>query len=189
MDNIIRRQLEDSIETKKQVIALCIPAIQKAAELCIRAYQQGHKTLWCGNGGSAADCVHMAAELVARYKRERRGRPAIALTENISTVTAWANDYDYESVFERQVEAFGQAGDVLIGISTSGSSKNVLRAFEKAGAMGLMTIALTGQKGEHIRDKVDVLIAVPSTETPRIQESHLLIEHIICDLIEQSFVD
>ena len=184
----ILQQLQDSISTKQKVIASCLPSIKVAAEICIRAYQQGHKTLWCGNGGSAADCIHMAAELVARYKRERKGMPAIALMENVSSLTAWSNDYNYESAFARQVEAFGQTGDVLIGITTSGTSKNVVQAWEKAAAMGIMTIALTGQKGEQIRDKVDVLIAVPSLETPRIQESHLVIEHILCDLIEASFV-
>ena len=188
MELEIRQQLLDSIATKQRVIDCCLPAIKQAAQLCIRAYQQGHKTLWCGNGGSAADCLHMAAELVARYKRERKGRPAIALMENVSTLTAWSNDYDYEGAFARQVEAFGAAGDVLIGISTSGSSKNVLRAFAQAGSMGIMTIALTGQKGEQIRDQVDVLVAVPSLETPRIQEAHLVIEHILCDLMELSFL-
>lgn len=188
MHSLIKQQLLDSITTKRLVIDTCIPAIEQAVNLCIRAYQQGHKTLWCGNGGSAADALHMAAELVARYKRERPGISALALGANLSTVTAWSNDYNYESVYARQVEAFGQAGDVLIGITTSGTSKNIVQALKKAAAMGLMTIALTGKGGEQVRNQVDVLIAVPSNETPRVQEAHLVIEHILCDLIEASLV-
>jgi D-sedoheptulose 7-phosphate isomerase len=144
----------------------------------------GGKILWCGNGGSAADCQHLAAEIVGRFRRERRGLPSIALTTDSSILTAVANDYGYECVFSRQVEALSQPGDVLVGISTSGNSKNVVLALEQGRSMGVTTIALTGAGGGKLGVIADHTLAVPSTDTARIQEAHILVGHVVCDWLE-----
>lgn len=145
--------------------------------------------LLCGNGGSAADAMHIAGELVGRYKRERAGLMAIALGADAAVTTAWSNDYDYDSVFERQVEALGAAGGVVWGLSTSGNSENVLRALAKARAMAMTTIALTGTGGGRLAAEADILIPVPSSDTPRIQELHTCVYHYICDQVEQRLAD
>ena len=149
------------------------------------AIKNGGKLLICGNGGSFSQAQHFAAELVGRYKKERRGLPAIALGSNGAALTAIANDYDYESVFAREVEALGKSGDILVGLSTSGNSKNVLAAVKKAKEIGLVTIGLSG-KGGALKDLVDFAIAVDSEDTPRIQEEHLCMIHEISEKIENS---
>lgn len=160
--------------------------IAKAAELCRHAIQNGGKILFCGNGGSAADCQHLAAEIVGRFVKERNGWPAIALTTDTSILTAVANDYGYETVFSRQVEALCNKGDVVFGFSTSGNSGNVIAALSKAKLAGAVTIGMTGRDGGAMADAdmCDVNINVPCNITARIQEAHIMIGHIICELIE-----
>jgi D-sedoheptulose 7-phosphate isomerase len=185
-DNILRKNLESSIEVHSRLMEACLPAMTAAAEALIVAYRNGHKALFFGNGGSAADAQHLAAEFLGRYLRERRPLPAVALDANTSAVTAIANDYGYEHVFSRQLQALAAAGDVAVGISTSGNSQSVLEALTMARKMGLFTIGLAGATGGRMRDLVDVLIAAPSNETPRIQECHILVGHALCDAVEQA---
>jgi D-sedoheptulose 7-phosphate isomerase len=160
--------------------------LERIAKKMSAAMLNGNKILWCGNGGSAADSQHMAAELVGRFLRERRGLPSIALTTNTSILTAIGNDYGYELVFRRQVEALCVPGDVVVGISTSGNSKNVCLALEKAREIGAYTVAFTGKNGGGLAQVADETLQIPSTETPRIQEGHILCGHMLCDYIEQS---
>jgi len=152
------------------------------------ALRKGGKVLLCGNGGSAADSQHIAAELVGRFKNERRALSAIALTTDTSILTCLSNDYSYEKVFERQVEAHGRPGDVLIGLSTSGASPNVLKAFVKARELGLTTIGFLGRDGGTIKALSDLSLIIEDADTPRIQEMHILAAHIMCALVEDSFV-
>jgi D-sedoheptulose 7-phosphate isomerase len=179
-------QLEESAEVKRQTIATAVDTIETAARMLIDCYQAGGKVLLCGNGGSAADAQHLAAELVSRLKLERPAIAALALTTNTSLLTAIGNDYKFDLVFVRQVEAFGRAGDVLIGISTSGSSENVIKAVEFARMEGIKSIALTGAKGGRLAEKVDLAIKIPSANVQRIQECHITVGHILCDLIESA---
>src|ERR1700722_3579212 len=158
--------------------------LETIARAMVAALRAGGKVLWCGNGGSAGDSQHLAAEIVGRFRRERRGMASIALTTDTSVLTAVANDYGYEAVFARQVEALGNPGDVLVGISTSGNSHNVIAALEAAHAQGLVTVAFTGQGGGRMAALADHLFAVPSTDTARIQEAHILAGHMLCDWIE-----
>jgi D-sedoheptulose 7-phosphate isomerase len=160
--------------------------LERIASKMSAAMLNGKKILWCGNGGSAADSQHMAAELVGRFLRERRGLPSIALTTNTSILTAIGNDYGYELVFRRQVEALCVPGDVVVGISTSGNSRNVCLALEKAREIGAYTVAFTGKNGGELARVADETLQIPSTETPRIQEGHILCGHMLCDYIEQS---
>ncbi len=183
----IEERLRDSIRVKEEVLKQMVPAIEKAARLLMEALDSGHKLLLCGNGGSAADSQHIAAELVGKLLVKRRALPAIALTTDTSALTALGNDFGYESVFRRQVEALGQPGDVLIGISTSGNSPNVLEAVKLACKMGLKTVGLTGRGGGALSSVVDQALTVPSDNTQRIQESHITIGHILCELIESHF--
>lgn len=162
--------------------------IEKGAEVIVEALRQGNKVLIMGNGGSAADAQHLAAEFVGRFLCERRALPAVALTTDSSILTAVANDYDYESVFLRQVEALAVKGDVAVGISTSGNSGNVNRALRRAQELGCATLGLTGGEGGEIAGLVDLALVIPSQQTPRIQEGHVLVIHILCDLVEQRFV-
>lgn len=148
----------------------------------------GHKILIAGNGGSAADAQHFAAELVGRYKLERKAYPAIALTTDSSLITAWSNDYDFVSVFSRQLEALGQAGDLFIGISTSGNSLNIVQAVKTAKRLGLDTICLLGRDGGQLKDLADIFLIVPSFNTPRIQETHIMLIHIICEEVEKQLI-
>jgi D-sedoheptulose 7-phosphate isomerase len=152
--------------------------------LCAEALRSGHKLLFFGNGGSAADAQHFAAELVVRYRRNRRALPAVALTTDSSILTAGGNDLGFDQIFARQIEALGRPGDVAVGSSTSGKSPNVLRAFAVARKMGLRTVALTGSDGGGLAESVDELLVVPSTTTARIQEVHLLIGHLLCEALE-----
>lgn len=160
--------------------------IRRAAQAITVAMRKGRKVIWFGNGGSATQSQHMAAEFVGRFSRERRSLPAISLTENMASITAIANDYDYEHIFARQLEGLGQSGDVAIGLSTSGSSPNVLAGLRRAKDLGLTVIGLTGQSGTAMRLLCDVCILVPSTQTARIQEAHLTIGHILCGLAEEA---
>lgn len=183
---IIGQRFDDHLDTYTKMREH-FDQIQAAATLCKDALDAGHKVLFCGNGGSAADSQHLAAELVGRFVKERRSLPAIALTTDTSILTAVANDYAYDDVFARQVEGLGQAGDVLVGISTSGNSKNVVKAVEEAKKKGLKTIAFTGQGGGRLGELCDVTVAVPSKVTARIQEMHILAGHIICELVEEDY--
>lgn len=158
--------------------------IASAAAICVDSLRRGGKILLCGNGGSAADAQHLAAELVGRYQRERRALAAIALTTDTSVLTSIANDYDYDSVFARQVDGLGRRGDVLIGISTSGNSKNVLKAFAQARENGITTVAFTGGTGGEMAKIADVAIIAPSSVTCHIQEMHIAAGHQICDIVE-----
>lgn len=161
--------------------------IQIMAERCKEALKAGNKVLFCGNGGSAADAQHLAAELIGRFQKERRSLASIALTTDTSILTAVANDYGYDEVFARQVEGLGRSGDVLIGISTSGNSANVVKAALKARDTGMHTIAFTGEGGGKLKDICDITFAVPSKVTARIQEMHIMVGHIICELVEEEY--
>jgi len=168
----------------EEMIAAFPAVLEDVARRILACYRAGGKILVFGNGGSAADAQHFAAELVGRYKRERAALPAIALTTDTSILTAVANDYSYADVFARQVEAHARPGDVVIGISTSGNSENVLRALTVARRIGAMTVVLSGGSGGKLKDLADVSVIAPSSDTPRIQESHITAIHIVCDLVE-----
>lgn len=182
----IRKQIEESLKAKKAMLESdeLIEAINRTAGICIDAIKNGRKLMLAGNGGSAADAQHIAGELVNRFMFDRPGLPAIALTTDTSIITSIANDYSFEQIFSRQVEAVGNEGDVLILISTSGNSPNILKAAEAARKKGITIAGLTGITGGRLRDLCDIIIRVPSKETPRIQECHGLISHILCGLIE-----
>lgn len=160
--------------------------IEAAGQACIKCMKNGGKILLAGNGGSAADSQHIAAELVSRFAFDRPGLPAIALTTDTSILTAIGNDYGYERLFARQIQAHGNSGDVFIGYSTSGKSTNILHAFEAARSRGLVCIGLTGNRGGPMRELCEVLLEVPSDDTPKIQEGHLVLGHILCGLIEEA---
>lgn len=183
----IRQLLSDSIQTKQRVLETLVPEIERVAQLLIESLEAGHKILIFGNGGSAADSQHIAAELVGKLMVKRRALPAIALTTDTSNLTALGNDFGYDSIFQRQLEALGQPGDVAIGISTSGRSPNVLAAVRTAREKGLKTVAFTGGNGGALADEADHVLLVPSDSTQRIQESHITIGHIVCELIEAHF--
>ena len=185
----IEERLVESIRTKEQVLKSLVPVIDQATSLLIETLESGGKILLFGNGGSAADSQHIAAELVGKLIVKRRALPAIALTTDTSNLTALGNDFGYEAIFQRQLEALGEKGDAAIGISTSGQSANILRAMETARAKGLKTIALTGRSGKPLSDCVDLSITIPSESTQRIQEAHITIAHILCELIEAHFAD
>ena len=179
--------IEASIAAKQMLLrsAEVVSSIAKVSELLVAALRQGNKALLFGNGGSAADAQHIAAELVGRFVLDRPGLPALALTVNSSTVTAIANDYGFDEIYSRQLEALGRPGDVAVGISTSGNSGNVLRAVSKAKELGLHTVGLTGDSGGRLKDLVDHCICVPSRETPRVQECHILVGHILSEVVER----
>jgi D-sedoheptulose 7-phosphate isomerase len=188
----LRKGIRESIEVKQRILedAALLDTIAEAARLMAEALGRGRKILLFGNGGSAADAQHIAAELVGRYVLERRALPALALSTNASAVTAIGNDYGYDQVFARQVEALGQEGDVAVGLSTSGASANVVKGLERARAGGLLTVAFTGEKPGAVGAASDLCLRVPSPATARIQESHILLGHLICELIEsQLFCD
>jgi D-sedoheptulose 7-phosphate isomerase len=182
----VHTYLLESAEIKRQVAENCLDSILTAASLITDAFRSEAKMLLCGNGGSAADCQHLAAEFVGVLRKDfkRAGLPAIALTTDTSFLTAYANDWGFDGVFEHQVRALGRPGDVLIGISTSGNSANVIRAVEAAQTIGIRTIALTGNGGR-LPVMAEVAISVPSSDTQHIQEAHLAIEHVICELVER----
>ena len=176
-----RRVMSDMADNKA-----LLSILEAAAGACIESLQRGGKILLAGNGGSAADAQHIAGELVSRFAFDRPGLPAIALTTDSSILTAIGNDYGYEKLFSRQVQAHGNKGDVFIGYSTSGKSPNILRAFEEARARGLVCIGLTGNRSGPMRELCDHLLEVPSGDTPKIQEGHLVLGHILCGLIENA---
>ncbi len=184
MKEMIERIIKENIKTKEDLLASQGSNIEKAAWMMINCLQSNGKILIFGNGGSAADSQHMAAELVGRFKKERRPLAAIALTTNTSTITAIGNDYGYDATFSRQVEALGKAGDIAVGISTSGNSPNIIKGLEKARLMGLETVGISGGDGGAMRNACSLLITAGSNNTPRIQEAHILIIHTLCELIE-----
>ena len=189
LDNasIITDELLSHQATIAQVIETMQSPLAHAADILTQALSAGNKILLCGNGGSAADAQHIAAELTGRYKTERRGLPAIALTTDTSALTAIGNDFGYEYVFSRQVEALAKPGDVLIGISTSGNSANVINALNIAKQTGCATLGLTGNSGGKMNELCDLNLVVPSNNTPRIQEMHILFGHILCQIIDVHF--
>ena len=184
MQEIIQQRIAEHINLAQVLYQQQGEKIEVAASVLAWALKTGKKVLFCGNGGSAADAQHLAAEFVGRYLLEREGLPAIALTTDTSILTAVANDYDFANVFARQVQALGNNGDVLIGISTSGNSPNVVRAIEVAKAKGLATIGFAGQGGGKMRELCDVCLAVDSKVTARTQEMHILMGHILCELLD-----
>jgi D-sedoheptulose 7-phosphate isomerase len=186
--NLLKSNIENSIAVHNRVIEACLPALVTAADALVAAYTTGHKAVFFGNGGSAADAQHLAAEFVGRYLCERRPLPALALNVNTSAVTGIGNDYGYREVFARQLEALAVPGDVAIALSTSGSSANVVEAVLRARRLGLYTIAFTGVSGGELKGRVDTLIAVPSDSTPRIQECHILAGHALCEVVESEVV-
>lgn len=184
MQEIIQQRIAEHINVAQALYQQQGEKIEVAASVLAWALKTGKKVLFCGNGGSAADAQHLAAEFVGRYLLEREGLPAIALTTDTSILTAVANDYDFANVFARQVQALGNNGDVLIGISTSGNSPNVVRAIEVAKAKGIATIGFAGQGGGKMRELCDVCLAVDSKVTARTQEMHILMGHILCELLD-----
>jgi D-sedoheptulose 7-phosphate isomerase len=189
MKDDIRSWLLRSIDVKVKTVDACTDAVAQAAGMLIECLQGGHKVLLCGNGGSAADSQHVACELVGRFMVDRRGLPALALTTDTSVLTAVAHDYDYERVFARQVQALGQEGDCLVALSTSGNATNVLKAADAARVAGLKVIALTGETGGQLKNMADCLIAVPCDVTAHVQEAHIAILHVICELVEKSVLE
>lgn len=185
MEELIRLRIETSIGVKQKLLEQTY-LLAQVAEVMIKAYRAGKKVLLFGNGGSAADAQHIAAELVGKYYMDRKPLPAEALTVNTSLLTAIGNDYAFDQIFARQVEAVGNAGDIAIGISTSGNSPNVIKGVRAAKRKGMITVGLTGADGGRLKNEVDYCICVPSEDTPRIQEAHILIGHIWCELIEQA---
>lgn len=187
MIDYIKKQIDESIRIKSELLSdeglLC--TINEVSKVIITALKSGHKVMWAGNGGSAADAQHMAAELVNKFRLERPGMASIALTTDTSILTSIGNDYGYSRVFARQVEALGMPGDVFIGISTSGNSENLVEALDACRKRGVKTVALVGGKACRM-DDYDLVIHIPSTDTPRIQECQTLIGHILCYLVEQS---
>jgi len=182
---VVARTIADSVRLHEAAAAASVPATVAATEAMVAALRQGGKILVCGNGGSASDSQHFAAELVGRFERERKALPSIALTTDTSILTAIGNDYAYDRVFARQVEAIGRPGDVLLGISTSGGSGNVLAAFAVARAAGMTTVALTGRDGGRVGAAADIHVNVPSPSTARVQEVHRTLMHAMCELIER----
>lgn len=185
MDTIIR-SIEENIATKQAILANqpLLDTIQAVANLMIKALREGKRILWCGNGGSAADAQHLAAELSGRFYYDRPPLNSEAMHCNTSYLTAVANDYGYDLIYSRMIDGACKPGDVLIGISTSGNSTNICNAFRKAKELGVITVALTGETGGEMKALADYLLNVPSADTPRIQESHIMIGHVICEIVE-----
>lgn len=183
---MIKKAIQESIELKERILAdnILLEKIEKTAHLAVEMFRKEGKMLFCGNGGSAADAQHIAAELSGRFYMDRKPLFAEALHVNSSYMTAVANDYGYDQVYSRMVAAAGKKGDMLVAISTSGNSKNIVLAAEKAKMQGMIVIGLTGKNGGNLAEFCDILINVPSLDTPRIQEAHILIGHILCEIIE-----
>ncbi len=188
MQERLQQIIQESINTKQQIIndEALLEKINNCVSLITAAFKAGNKVLFCGNGGSAADAQHLAAEFSGRFYKDRKALPSEALHCNTSYMTAVANDYSYDVIYSRLLEGIGVKGDVIVGISTSGNSKNIINAFDVAKQNGITTIAFTGATGGKMKDCCDVLINVPSSNTPRIQESHIMIGHIICELVEEN---
>lgn len=185
----IRQIIKASIDTKERILQNegLLQTIAGAVHAITQAFQQGKRVYFCGNGGSAADAQHLAAEFSGRFYKDRKALPAEALHCNTSYLTAVANDYSYDVIYSRLIEGIGEKGDILIGLSTSGNSGNIVNAFETARAKGMITIGFTGENGGKMKALSDYLVYVPSTDTPRIQESHITIGHIICELVEAAY--
>src|SRR6266404_4190599 len=183
----IKEIILDSIHVKQQLLQneKLLSSIEKIVEIIVTAFRNGKRVYFCGNGGSAADAQHLAAEFSGRFYTDRKALPAEALHCNTSYLTAVANDYGYDVVYSRMIDGIGQKGDVLVGLSTSGNSANIVRAFETAREKGMITVGFTGITGGQMKPVSDHLINIPSTDTPRIQESHILVGHIICQLVEE----
>ena len=186
MIDTIRERFEESAVVLRECCERLSGRLAEAADIIITAYRNGRGVFIFGNGGSAADAQHIAAELVGRYLKERRALKAFALTTDTSILTAVANDYGFDKIFVRQLQAIAQSGDVAIALSTSGNSPNVVLALRQAREMGMKTIALTGMGGGKCAEHADVLLDVPSTETPRVQESHMVTYHTLCELVEEA---
>ena len=186
VSDLLRTSLREHLETIQFLLDSKLPEIAQAGHLICNTLLAGNKILLCGNGGSAADAQHLAAELVGRYEQERRSFPAIALTTDTSALTALSNDYGYDEVFARQVQGLAVAGDLLIAISTSGKSPNVIKAVEKSLAIGCKVIALTGGSAQPLASMCDLAIVVPSTRTSRVQEAHITIGHLWCEMVDVS---
>lgn len=186
MNDFIKTEFNKTLENFQRMSgdAALAAQVEQAVSLCVDALKVGRKILFAGNGGSAADAQHWAGELVSRFYYDRPGLPAIALTTDTSILTAIGNDYGYDYTFARQIEALGQEGDVFVAISTSGRSKNIMRALEACEAKGVRVIGFTGEHGGEMKDRCDICFCVPSSETPRIQEGHEFIGHLLCALIE-----
>ena len=187
MNDIIIKELTAHKEVIEKVIDSLQQDIKRACEIALNTINSGNKIILVGNGGSAADAQHIAAEFTGRYKVERKGLPAIALTTDTSALTAIGNDYGYEFVFERQVEALANKGDLIIGISSTGNSANIINAFKKGKEIGCNSIGFSGKGGGKFNGACDLNIIVPSEDTPRVQEMHILIGHIICQIVDNSF--
>ena len=189
MNSQIKKIIKDSIDVKTLVLANneIIETLAQCVTEIIAAFKNGNKVLFCGNGGSAADAQHLAAEFSGRFYTDREALPAEALHVNTSYLTAVANDYSYDVVYSRIIKGIGKTGDVLVGLSTSGNSGNIVKAFETANEKGMITIGLTGSTGGKMKDLSKYLLNVPSNDTPRIQESHILLGHIICQLVEEQY--
>lgn len=184
----IENQLRESASVKEAMVEACSEEIRAAAELIISVIRAGGKVMWCGNGGSAAQAQHLSTEVIGGLRRhDLPPQPSISLTTDSSLITAWSNDVGFESLFARQVEGLGKAGDVLVVLSTSGNSENVVRAVETAGTLGIKVIVLTGRSGGKLSGAGDVNIRIPSDDTQRIQEGHITAGHIFCELVEQAF--
>lgn len=189
----MREQIKDiisaSVNTKQKVLSneSILTTIEEITTLIVKAFKGGNKVLFCGNGGSAADAQHLAAEFSGRFYKDRKPLPSEALHTNTSYLTAVANDYGYEHVYSRVVEGTGTDGDVLIALSTSGNSANITNALQKAREIGMITVGLTGEGGGKMKDMCDHLVNIPSADTPRIQEAHIMVGHIICQLVEEQF--
>ena len=184
---LLAESLKEHLETFQALIENTLTDIERSGQLICEALRNGRKVLICGNGGSAADAQHIAAELVGRYEKNRRSFPAIALTTDTSALTAVSNDYGFDEVFARQVAGLAQSGDVLVAISTSGKSQNVLNAVQKARELGCVTIALTGAGSEPLASTCDVAVVVPAQRTSRIQEAHITIGHLWCEMVDEPF--
>lgn len=186
MKTKINNILRESIKVKEDLASFHIGVITEIVDAIVKCVKRGGKIIIFGNGGSAADSQHIAAELMGRFKKERQALAAIALTTNTSTITAIGNDYGYDLSFKRQLEGIAKTEDVALGISTSGNAKNVNEAISKAKELGLVTVAFTGQKGGELGKKADITLKIPSNNTPRIQEAHITAGHIICELVEEA---
>lgn len=185
MRSKIQKAFKDSIAVKQQFVDENIDTIIEVSKLIAEAFSMGNKLLLFGNGGSASDASHLAAEFVNRFKKERPALPALALNTDMAVLTSISNDYDYADIFERQIKALAQENDVVMAISTSGSSPNIIKAINAAKKKKLKTIALTGAKGDKLASQCDYIFVVPSSDTPRVQETHITLGHVICQMVEE----
>jgi len=189
MRDSIRNIIESSVETKQRILQdeKLLNTIEATVEVIVNAFKNNKRIYLCGNGGSAADAQHLAAEFSGRFYKDRKALPAEALHCNTSYLTAVANDYSFDDIYSRLIDGIGETGDILVGLSTSGNSANIIKAFETARKKQMITIGFTGNSGGKMKTFSDHLINIPSTDTPRIQESHIMIGHIICQLVEESY--